>query len=156
MDFPSSLNDLKPNEWIRRESVTSSAAGSGNHSELSPPPMVSRSFSSTPMEIELRDKKLGDSYGGDTNNQSSTCNGFHSEKTVKNSTQGEVTSKMSSSTSHSGQFANINVNIEWDVLDSFTEFATFLENQNPICPADVLDTPEKLMSVLVWKHFRSQ
>lgn len=40
--------------------------------------------------------------------------------------------------------------IEIDVLESFSEFAAFLELQNPICPAEHLDTPEKLMSVLSW------
>lgn len=40
--------------------------------------------------------------------------------------------------------------IEIDVLESFSEFAAFLELQNPICPAEHLDTPEKLMSVLAW------
>ncbi|XP_020916557.1 uncharacterized protein LOC110253942 [Exaiptasia diaphana] len=40
--------------------------------------------------------------------------------------------------------------IEIDVLESFSEFAAFLEIQNPICPAEHLDTPEKLMSVLSW------
>lgn len=42
------------------------------------------------------------------------------------------------------------VTIEWDVLESFSEFAAFLELQNPICPAEHLDTPEKLMNVLAW------
>ena len=38
--------------------------------------------------------------------------------------------------------------IEWDSLDSFHEFAIYLENANPICPAEHLDTPEKLMKLL--------
>ena len=42
------------------------------------------------------------------------------------------------------------VTIEWDVLESFSEFAAFLELQNPICPAEHVDTPEKLMNVLAW------
>lgn len=42
------------------------------------------------------------------------------------------------------------ISIECDVLDSFQEFATFLELQNPICPAELVDTPEKLMNVLCW------
>ena len=42
----------------------------------------------------------------------------------------------------------MNLTVEWDVLDSFSEFATFLEVQNPICPAHLIDTPEKLLSVL--------
>lgn len=42
----------------------------------------------------------------------------------------------------------MNLTVEWDVLDSFSEFATFLEVQNPICPAHLIDTPEKLFSVL--------
>lgn len=42
----------------------------------------------------------------------------------------------------------MNLSVEWDVLDSFSEFATFLEVQNPICPAHLIDTPEKLLSVL--------
>lgn len=42
----------------------------------------------------------------------------------------------------------MNLTVEWDVLDSFSEFATFLEIQNPICPAHLIDTPEKLLSVL--------
>jgi hypothetical protein len=42
------------------------------------------------------------------------------------------------------------VSIEWDVLESFSEFAAFLELQNPICPAEHVDTPEKLMNVLAW------
>ena len=42
----------------------------------------------------------------------------------------------------------MNLTVEWDVLDSFSEFATFLEVQNPICPAHLIDTPEKLLNVL--------
>ena len=42
----------------------------------------------------------------------------------------------------------MNLTVEWDVLDSFSEFAAFLEVQNPICPAHLIDTPEKLLSVL--------
>lgn len=42
------------------------------------------------------------------------------------------------------------ITIEWDVLESFSEFAAFLELQNPICPAEHVDTPEKLMNVLAW------
>lgn len=42
----------------------------------------------------------------------------------------------------------MNMTVEWDVLDSFSEFAAFLEVQNPICPAHLIDTPEKLLSVL--------
>ena len=51
-------------------------------------------------------------------------------------------------TATSQQTMWLNLNIECDVLDSFTEFATFLELQNPICPAHLVDTPEKLISVL--------
>lgn len=40
--------------------------------------------------------------------------------------------------------------IEIEVLESFSEFAAFLELQNPICPAEHLDTPEKLMNLLSW------
>lgn len=42
----------------------------------------------------------------------------------------------------------LNLTVEWDVLESFSEFATFLEVQNPICPAHLIDTPEKLLNVL--------
>ncbi|EDO40700.1 predicted protein [Nematostella vectensis] len=42
------------------------------------------------------------------------------------------------------------VSIELDVLESFSEFAAYLELQNPICPAELLDTPEKLMNILAW------
>lgn len=40
--------------------------------------------------------------------------------------------------------------IEIEVLESFSEFAAFLEVQNPICPAEHVDTPEKLMNLLSW------
>ena len=46
------------------------------------------------------------------------------------------------------------LSIEFEVLESFQEFATFLEHQNPICPAELLDTPEKLMNVLSWESWR--
>ena len=111
------------------------------------------------MEIDMRDKKTVEPYGVESTNQEST-HGFRSEKLVKSAAQATLThhtltSRVGSSNTHSGQVANINVNIEWDVLESFTEFATFLELQNPICPAELLDTPEKLMNVLVWQHFRA-
>lgn len=51
-------------------------------------------------------------------------------------------------TQQSPAMCYMNLTVEWDVLDSFTEFATFLELQNPICPAHLIDTPEKLLSVL--------
>ncbi|KAJ7391556.1 hypothetical protein OS493_017251 [Desmophyllum pertusum] len=51
-------------------------------------------------------------------------------------------------TQQSAAMCYMNLTVEWDVLDSFSEFATFLELQNPICPAHLIDTPEKLISVL--------
>lgn len=154
IDFPTPLNE-KSREWARRDSV-SSTGSSGSHMELSPPPITNHSFTSNPTEIEIRDKKTLESYGVETNNQPSAHGAFNTEKTVKSDvTRQTVTSKINSQAGFNGQFANISVNIEWDVLESFAEFATFLENKNPICPADLLDTPEKLMSVLVWKHFRA-
>lgn len=42
------------------------------------------------------------------------------------------------------------LNIEWDCIDSFHEFAVFMDKINPICPAEHLDTPEKLMKMLVF------
>jgi hypothetical protein len=50
---------------------------------------------------------------------------------------------------HNGQ-TNEAVRIEWDCIDSFHEFAIYLEKSNPICPAEHLDTPEKLMNLLVF------
>ena len=157
MDFPPSLHE-KPREWARRDSI-SSTSSSGSQLE-SPPPVGNHSFAScSPMEIDMRDKKTVEPYGVESTNQEST-HGFRSEKLVKSAAQATLThhtltSRVGSSNTHSGQVANINVNIEWDVLESFTEFATFLELQNPICPAELLDTPEKLMNVLVWQHFRA-
>lgn len=40
--------------------------------------------------------------------------------------------------------------IEWDCIDSFHEFAIYMDKSNPICPAEHLDTPEKLMNLLVF------
>lgn len=40
--------------------------------------------------------------------------------------------------------------IEWDCLDSFHDFAIYMEKSNPICPAEHLDTPEKLIKLLGW------
>ena len=40
--------------------------------------------------------------------------------------------------------------IEWDCIDSFHEFAIYMDKLNPICPAEHLDTPEKLMKLLVF------
>ena len=40
--------------------------------------------------------------------------------------------------------------IEWDCIDSFHEFAIYMDQSNPICPAEHLDTPEKLMNLLVF------
>lgn len=40
--------------------------------------------------------------------------------------------------------------IEWDCIDSFHEFAIYMDKSNPICPAEQLDTPEKLMNLLVF------
>ena len=40
--------------------------------------------------------------------------------------------------------------IEWDCIDSFHEFAIYMDKLNPICPAEHLDTPEKLMNLLVF------
>ena len=40
--------------------------------------------------------------------------------------------------------------IEWDCIDSFHEFAIYMDKSNPICPAELLDTPEKLMNLLVF------
>ena len=40
--------------------------------------------------------------------------------------------------------------IEWDCLESFHEFAIFMDKSNPICPAEHLDTPEKLMNLLIF------
>lgn len=57
-------------------------------------------------------------------------------------------STFSTITQQSAAMCYMNLTVEWDVLDSFSEFATFLELQNPICPAHLIDTPEKLLSVL--------
>lgn len=68
-------------------------------------------------------------------------------------TQGKITNKGITYSSHfisTRGTSSSSPNIEIDVLESFSEFAAFLELQNPICPAEHLDTPEKLMNVLSW------
>lgn len=71
--------------------------------------------------------------------------GYSLEAVSKRSTLGNTMNQQSIATSQ------MNLTVEWDVLDSFSEFATFLELQNPICPAHLIDTPEKLLSVLSYE-----
>ena len=57
--------------------------------------------------------------------------------------------KQTDTTVYKGQKNEV-IRIEWDCIDSFHEFAIYMEKSNPICPAEHLDTPEKLMNLLVF------
>lgn len=73
--------------------------------------------------------------------------GYSLEAVSNRSPLGSLMTQQSIATCH------MNLTVEWDVLDSFSEFATFLELQNPICPAHLIDTPEKLLSVLSYEFY---
>ncbi len=47
--------------------------------------------------------------------------------------------------------SNIQLTVEQDFIDSFLAFANYLDNVNPICPPDSIDTVDKLLSLLAQK-----
>ena len=150
IDFPAASTESGDQTWEQAVPKT--------HSELKPVPQGNQTHKAGKVNVRIRKRQEKEStrkarQDRSTQSASSTelkseilnnggsC-GFTQEVPIPNRTT------FSAVTQQSTAMCYMNLTVEWDVLDSFSEFATFLELQNPICPAHLIDTPEKLLSVL--------
>jgi len=150
IDFPSASTESGNQTWEQTVPET--------HSELKPVPQGNQSHKTGRVNVRIRKRQEKEStrkarqerstqsassteLKTEISNNGGSC-GFTQEVPISTRTT------FSAITQQSTAMCYMNLTVEWDVLDSFSEFATFLELQNPICPAHLIDTPEKLLSVL--------
>ena len=152
IDFPAASTESGNPTWEQTVPKT--------HSELKPAPQGNQTQKTGKVNVRIRKRQEKESTRKarqDRNTQSESSKELKSE--ILNNggscgfTQEQVPipvnrTTFSAITQQSAAMCYMNLTVEWDVLDSFSEFATFLELQNPICPAHLIDTPEKLLSVL--------
>lgn len=152
IDFPAASTESGNPTWEQTVPKT--------HSELKPVPQGNQTHKTGKVNVRIRKRQEKEStrkarqdrntqsvssteLKSEISNNGGSCNGFTQEQVpVPNRTT------FSAITQQSAAMCYMNLTVEWDVLDSFSEFATLLELQNPICPAHLIDTPEKLLSVL--------
>lgn len=148
IDFPTPCTESGTQAWEQAMPKT--------QSDLKPPPQGNQNHKTGKVNVKIRRKQEKESARKSRqdglvqaselkseilHNSSGSC-GYSQETVPNRSAFGSVITQQAVATCH------MNLTVEWDVLDSFSEFATFLELQNPICPAHLVDTPEKLLSVL--------
>lgn len=150
IDFPAASTESGTQTWDQTFPKT--------QSDLKPAPQGNQTHKTGKVNVRIRKRQEKESTRKarqDRSTQSVSSTELKSEILANGGSCGftqEVPlanrSTFSAITQQSAAMCYMNLTVEWDVLDSFSEFATFLELQNPICPAHLIDTPEKLLSVL--------
>lgn len=158
MNYPENQARAAGNQWNKQEQVTTLHAATQFHD------LSDESALRNQVQLEQPNNLIGNHRKDGLKNNNSYRGTEHTPSvatkiTSKNMPNGYpthiISRHLTTTTNSSLQQSNVQA-IEIEVLESFTEFAAFLELQNPICPAEHVDTPEKLMNLLSWDVWDKQ